>query len=187
MLGTGNLIVVDQIAVLCIAASGLCLVLRQRAIAARLFGSGLVLAAAVGLAANRGEWFTGLAIWLSALSLCAAIWGARRRAIYFVMAAAVLAMLVPLLQLLTPVLHLWWLIPLIGAVAICTALIAPIGLRRLWAHIHDSNANFVFSRLLSRFLELIGGIRPRRRKRNRHIGEFGTTKRGRSGPGPHTI
>ncbi len=177
-----------QAAVLCIAASGACLIFQQRALAARLFCTGCVIAAATGAAANAPRGLSALALGLGTVGVCAAIWGARRWPAYLIVLAVALAVLFPLLEpIARALLPFWWTVPLLVVIALVAALIVTISSRRLRARVYRNDPKNPINRLLGNLLDHMTGFRRRRRRRDRHIGEFGTTKRGKSGQGPHTI
>lgn len=188
MIIPGYLAVTHQVAVLFVAAAGACLIFQQRWLAARLFGTGCVIAAASGFSANTHDVTSALALWLGTVGVCAAILGARRWPIYLIAWAVAISILIPILEpVARTYLPFWWLVPLLVAIALLTAAIVTAALNRLREQVYGSRPTSTLSRFLARQLDRLTGFRRRRPHRDRHIGEFGTTRRGRSGAGPHVI
>lgn len=187
MISLGYLASIQSLAALFIAAAGACLIIQQRVLAVRLFAIGCVLAAATGLAANT-HGANALALWLAALGICAAILGVRHWPIYLIALAIAFGVLLSRLEpIARAFLPFWWLVPLLVGSALVTALIVTIALRRLRERFYRGHPKFAFNRFLASLLDRLTGLRRRPRMRDRHIGEFGTTRRGRSGSGPHMI
>jgi ABC-type amino acid transport system permease subunit len=162
------------------------MIFQQRRLAARLFFTGCAIAAASGAAANATG-LTALALGLATVGLCGAIWGARRWPVYLIALAVALTGLLPILEpIVRAFLPFWWAVPLLVVIALVAALIVTISTRRLREHVYRNDPKNTFNRILGKLLDLMTGFRRRRRRRDRHIGEFGT-KRGKSGQGPHTI
>jgi hypothetical protein len=177
-----------------VIASGAFLVLQQRKIALRLLCAGCVVAV-IGSLASIHDASTGadrvavLAALVVTAGLCAiVIFKVRRRATYFVAAGSagwlIASTFKPTINWLFG--H-WWIVPIILLVPCVAAFIA-----RMWLDgtcgqprgVHRGNSA---SRFISQLVDHLGGGRRGSRRRNRHIGVFGTTKRSRRGAGPNMI
>ncbi|HVZ17143.1 MAG TPA: hypothetical protein VG897_08500 [Terriglobales bacterium] len=177
-----------------IAASGAFLALQQRKIAMRLFCAGGAVAAVASLISTYNT-STGadrlaiLAALMVAAGLCAIlILKARRGAIILVLAGVAGWIIASTFK--TPINWLfghWWDVPIALVVPCAAALIAKEstrGMRGRYQGAHRANS---VSHFLSQLLDHLGGGRRGSRRRNRHIGDIGTTKRSRRGAGPNMI
>lgn len=188
MTNPGYLALPYQIAVLCIAAAGACLIFQRRAPAARLFFAGFVIAAATGIAANAQGDLAELALWIGAIGLSAAIFGVRRWPVYLVACAVALGVVLPLVEpIARALLAFWWVIPLLLAIACGTSLIAMFSLQRLRERVYAGRPKRPLDRIFPNLLDRMTGFRRRRQNRDRHIGDIGLTRRARQGRGPNSI
>jgi hypothetical protein len=181
-------------ATLLIAASGAFLALQQRKIALRLFCAGGAVAAVDSLVANRGmstgaDRLAVMAALAVAAGLCAAlIFKARRWAIFLIfvgVAGWVIASTFG--TTINWIFGHWWIVPIALLVPCAAALIAKAwtdGMRDRARGAHRANS---VSHFLSGLFDHLGGPRRGSRRRNRHIGDIGTTKRSRRGAGPNMI
>jgi hypothetical protein len=177
-----------------VIASGAFLVLQQRRIASRLFCAGCVVAV-IGSLASIHDASTGadrmavLATLVVAAGLCAIlIFKVRRRATYFV-AAGIAGWLVA--STFKPTINWlfghWWIVPIALLVPCAAAFIARMWLNGARDQPRGARRGNSASRFISQLLDHLGGGRRGWHRRNRHIGDFGTTKRSRRGAGPNMI
>jgi hypothetical protein len=187
-----------QFATLGIATGGLFfLVPPLRPYAIRLILTGAVIASAAAiisaqiLSGSPSSRFEEMIVWISATGAIAAIFRLRRLAAYMMVAAGIGFLVLVTMPWLEPVVRSlarnWWLVPAILLVPCAAALIARIWLSSTRDHAHGARSTSSASYFLSQLLDRLGGARRSSRRRNRHIGDIGTTKRSRRGAGPNMI
>ena len=174
-----------------IAASGAFLALQQRKIALRLFCAGGAVAAVGSLsstynASTGADRLAVLAALVVAAGLCAIlIFKARRWAIFLILSGVVGWVIAATFK--TTINWLfghWWIVPIALLVPCAAALIARTWLRSMRDPDHGARRANSASHFISQLLDRLGGGRRGSRRRNRHIGDIGTTKRSRRGAGP---
>jgi hypothetical protein len=187
-----------RLGTLFIAMAGLCLILgsissKMRANVKLILVSCVIIAAAsqistsnVSTAADR---LAVLAALVAAAGLCGIlIFKARRRAMFLIF-AGVAGWLIAL-TFKTTINWLfghWWIVPMALLVPCAAALIAKAWAPGFRDRVHAAQReNSVFQYLL-RLLDQLGGASRGARRRHRHIGDIGTTKRSRRGAGPNMI
>lgn len=177
-----------------IAGSGAFLAIRQRKIALRLFCAGVTLAAMSALIQPHIE-STGadrlvvLAALVVAAGLCTIlIFKARRWAVFLVLAGVAGWVIASTFRTtMNWLFGHWWTVPIALLVPCAAALIARIWLSSTRDHAHRARRANSASHFISQLLDHLGGARRGSRRRNRNIGDIGTTKRSRRGAGPNMI
>ena len=181
-------------AAILIAASGVCLTAQQHVLARRLFLAGGVLAAADGvISANGGstpaDRIAAICALVAAASLCAIlIFKMRRRATYLV-AAGIAGWLFAstFKSTINWLLGHWWIFPIVLLVPSAAALVAKTWLSGVDDVSRGTRTTNSGTHSLFRLLAGLGRAHGGARRRKRHIGDIGATRRSRHGPGPNMI
>jgi hypothetical protein len=183
----------EQLAVILIAASGVALIVQQHAIAWRLFVAGCITGiAAPFISQHSGFGLAGtvsiIAGWIAITALCAALLGVRRWPLCVALWAGTVWSIAPLLATsVQSLLHYWWVIPVALCVPLLAAFLSATALKSVRGRVYGWNPKSGMSRFVARLLNRPFGARGAQRRRRRHVSDFGVTRRGRTGRGPHAI